>query len=651
MANGKKKSHPILSIIMIAIMIPIFGIGLFLYTFDINSYRSSIEEAVREQTGRTIKLDGPITWSLSLSHGFSLALNNVVLSNPSWASRPDMARIGTAKLHLDVTGLPQKKLNIIAFELAKTDVQLETSASGAVNWDFTPPSAAAPKQKEEAPKPEAGKKAGAPVSIQVKEVKITDSRFGMKGKDGSVSVYDVPEFTFSSDRKGVTLHYKGSVAGTPVEVDVSGGKIELITQSNWPFNMRALYDSAKIDAHGTLNDNMKKVVIDTFELTSGKTDLSGAVSAAIGGTRPVITGKVASKHFDPDDLKFGSKEAQGSENAGAGGSASSSADKKGGKIFSTDPIALNGLKAADVHLDISIDEMVAGLTTAQQIIGRLDLEGGRLAVSPFTAQIAGSKTDLTLKVDASSPTAHIAMTLQSPSLDMSQLFKLGGMESAISGKTNVDIALTTNGQSSRDFAGHANGTINLVMDKGVVEQSVLKDIAGMLVGLFAPGASSLSNPGVNCLAARYVITNGLMESKGMLLDTDMTTIAGTGYINLPDEHISMNLFTKPKGLGLGSMIPPTRVVGDLSNPSFTLDAAGTAQKIVGLLTNGSVTDSGVPNLVTVAGKNTCVATLDNPNTAAPTKPLVPGDAQNVQDKVKDVGNKLLQGIGGGLFGK
>jgi len=645
MSKRTKKSHPILSVLLIAFCLPVAGAGLFLYSFDLNSYRKAIEDSAHEQTGRKITLAGPITWTLSPSHGFGLSVSDVTIDNPPWASRRDMAHVGNAKLHLDLLGLTRKRLDIIALEIDKTDVQLETAPNGDTNWDFSKAAADA-KTKQVADQAAGVQKTGPAVSIHVRGIKITDSRFGLKDKSGKLSLIDVPELTFTGNHKGVRFHYKGSVAEAPVEIDLTGGLFELITQSDWPFNMRASYDKAKLDARGSFSNNMKKISLDEFQLVSGGTDFVGNLTVTTNGPRPSISGKVHSGHLNPDDLVLGKTD--DGDNAKPAAKSAAAASKTDGKIFTNDPLPFDVLKTVDAHLDLAIDELTVSLTTAQQVKARLDLENGRLALTPVTALIAGSKVASTLNIDASALPARVATTLTAPALDLSQLFKLGGMESAISGKTDVDIDLTTTGHSTHDFAAHANGKINLLMDTGTVSDSMLRDIAGGLVNLFAPGVGSLTNPGVNCLAARYVITNGIMETKGLLLDTDMTTIAGTGYANLPDERINMSLFTRPKGLGLSSMIPPMRIIGDLTKPAFTLDAAGAVQKLTGLLTKDTTFGDGVPNLVTTTGKNVCGATLDNPKAAAtsPTKPLIPGDPANIKDTVKDVGGKLLKGLFG-----
>ena len=645
---SKKSSWTMSRIIFVLLLVllglPALGFGYVLATFDINAYRLQIEQAVRENTGREIQLAGEIQWTLSLDHGFSLSVSDVIVKNPSWASRPDMAKVGEAKLHLDVMPLLQKKLNIIAFELARTNVQLETASNGATNWDFAPKnkSDAAKATTAQAPSPSTK----SDIAINVREVRITESRFGMRGRDGKISIYEVPELTLTSDGKGIRLKYEGKIADVKTELNLAGGPLDQVMGANWPFALTGVYDKYDIEAKGTLNDSIKKIALTEFSLSSGETKLSGDMVVLLNKDRPDIRGKIRSTKLNLDDLKPTAKEP-------AAAAASDTSGKSGGqaapaKIFSREPLDLSGLNSADVQIDVAIDTLLLGLTTMENVATKLDLQSGRLSLAPVKGRVAGSNTEMTVKLDAAASPARLSFNLNAPSLDLSQLFKMGGLESAISGKTDVHIALTSNGDSPHAFASHTNGTINLLMDAGNISSSQLSEIAGSLLQIFAPGVGSLTSTGIKCMAARYVITNGLMDTKGLLIDTDMTTISGKGYVNLPDERIGMSLYTRPKGLGLGGMIPPMQITGDLASPSFAMDAAGAVQKLTSLLTKSSTGNDGVPTLVTVQGKNTCAATLDNPSAAtspspADTAPLIPS-ATGIKGKVEEIGNTLMKGI-------
>ncbi len=642
-----------LIVFVILLALPVLGLGVVLATFDVNDHREALAQTLSEKSGRVIKLSGPLRWHFSFDNGLSVAVSDITFGNPAWASRPLMAQIGNVQLHVDVMALLQKKLKVVALEINRADIQLETNANGATNWSFETKKAALPDGGE---KTEQKKKIAnaPPITLDVQSVTITDSHVGLKGKDGKLSLYDVPKLTVVSGAKGTSIHYSGLLAGVATEIEIAGGRLEAVTGASWPFNFQAVYGDLKFDARGSLLDNIKKIVIDDYLLVSGASKAHGALTVALTGERPLITGSVKSSHLDPADFKVEQGDEAVVEKKAAGAKPSAEGAPK---LFSREPLALGGLRSVDLALDVRLDELIVGMTTLQQVVMPLDLRQGRLTVAPFTMLIAGSKTEGRLTLDASQGSAQMATNVKAQAIDLSQLFKMGGIESFIAGKSDFAMNLTTSGGSLHDWASYANGTIDLSMKAGNLSSSELKQIAGALLDVFAPGIGSLTSTGVKCMAARYQLTNGLMETKGLLIDTDMTTIAGSGYINLADERINMNLRTKPKGVGLGSVVPPMKIYGALAAPSFTLDAAGAVQKVAGLLMGGNgVVDDGVPTMLTVPeGQNACVATLDNPAAAkaaaSVTTPLVRDKLDDVKDVVKGFGGNLLKGLGNTLLGQ
>ncbi|HAX91007.1 MAG TPA: hypothetical protein DCY07_02210 [Rhodospirillaceae bacterium] len=564
-----------------------------------------------------------------------------------------MAQVGEAKLHVNVMPLLQKRLEVVAFELQGADVQLETSPGGVVNWSFDTPKTKEPETAKAEKK--AAAKADQPITLEVQKITVTKARIGIKNKEGKLSLYDVPSLTLTDSVKGTRLHFSGTVADKVTEIDMTGGRLDALMGANWPFNMKIIHDKLKIDARGSLNDNIKKITIDEYMLEAGDSKAKGQLTIALGGARPVLKGTMTSPFLDPDDLKTESESEPSSKKEGKAEKPTASS----GKIFSREPLSFDALRTVDLDLALTIDELVAGMTSVKQFATKVVLNNGRLVLSPVTGTVAGSKTEGALTLDASASPTGLAFNFKAPDMDLSQLVKLGNMESAISGKSDVSLTLQTSGRSVHDFASVANGQVTLHMMRGTISQSELKSIAGSLLDLFAPGIGSLTNTGVNCIAARYKITNGLMETTGLLIDTDMTTIAGSGYINLADERINMNLHTRPKSISLGGMVPAMKILGGLSAPTFTMDTAGTVEKVAGLIMGGSKAGDGVPTLLKVpAGQNACAATLDDPAAAAaaavePTKPLVPTkfDAEGIKNTVKDAGDKLLKGLGNGLFGQ
>jgi len=628
---------------------------IYVMTFDIEAYRSQIVVALSSQTGREVKVDGPMAWHFSFSRGLRIGLKDVSVSNPSWASRPVMAEIGHVGLRVNALKLLSRRLEIVSIDVGQAQVQLERNAQGQSNWVFVPKPMTPPEEEivffKTQPKKEKPKELP-PLSLAIEDVLIEQSRFGLRTDDGELLLFDVPRLTFNETDTGIRTHFRGTWAALPVELDFVGGSFATLNEAEWPFNLGAYYAGMDIEASGRLSDHMKKVVIDNFQATAGKSTLTGQLEVELEHQRPFMKGVIKGSHFALRDLQLAADEQ--AELSSLWANLAEVSPLSGGHLFSHRPMELDILKRFDADLSVSLDELVWGLTPFKNLETKMSLNDGQLVLSPFAIDMAGSRVQGLVKANVKERAAQIVTVLKGKNLEFSKLLDLGGMESMISGKVDLEMALQTQGRSSYEFASHANGAVNLLMDTGTFSTSGLQSVIGSLVDWFLPGASMFVSPGINCMAARYKVTNGFVETKGLLIDMDSTTMSGTGTVNLPDEHINMDLQTRPKSVGVAAIVPPMRIYGDLTSPNFSFDTNGLLQKMTGLLTMNKNAHEPVPSMLHMEGHNDCAVTLDNLAMAYQQDgrgalPLVPGDS-SMTDGLKTLGAKLLGGIGNAITG-
>ena len=633
-----KKLKLAVAALTIVVGLPVVAVGALYAFIDPNDYRAQIAEALSKQLGRAVKLEGPIKLSLSWSHGVDLAVSDVSIANPSWASRPHFAKIGQLGVGVGLQPLLQKKLEISAFKLGDADIQLETNAAGQTNYDFQAESKT-PVLHTGKSEPDRQAAGAPPVALHIDHVAINDSKLTLRGKDGKSAVYAVKALALDNKGGGIALNFTGEAAGVPVKLDLTGGVLEQVMSAQWPFTADIAYAAYKLHAEGTLENGGKSVTLSNYAMTAGSTKLAGQLAVKLAGVRPAIEGTLTSEKLDLADLKPPAVAGEALAPDAANRPAQASQ-----RLFSDEPLNLDALKAVDAKLDVSIAELPLGETPIKQLRAKLDLVNGRLSLAPLTLLFAGSAMQGEVRLDASVAPAQLRVTLDAPRLDMAELAK-GMME----GKADASFSLNTLGNSFHDFASNADGAVKLVSGGGALPKAALAAIGGNLLDVLAAGAGSAR---LNCLAARFKIQRGQMQSDGVLLDTDQATLMADGDVDLGDEKINMLLKTRAKIVKIDAYTPAVRVSGALAHPRFAPDTASTAQKVIGLVMGGdaraTASDNGVPEVTGPAGQNACLYTLEHPPAAKPT----PSVGQAIQDvtsgkaKLKDVGGKLLQGLFG-----
>ncbi|HEU0118396.1 MAG TPA: AsmA family protein [Alphaproteobacteria bacterium] len=623
-----RRVKQIITVLVCLVVLFFVTLSIVVYSVDINKYRPQIVEALSKQTGRTVQLKGPLKLGMSLS-GVKLSISDASIGNPSWASRPEMAGIGQFELGVALMPLLSKQLSITELKIVNADILLETSGDKH-NWDMP-----ATQQPGQTTAKSGASPSGPPVSLRVDNVSVKNSQIAIRGADGKTNTFKTEDLSFGVQGGGIGLKFTGDYNNSPVTANVHTGASDFNSSGTWPIDADLTYADYHLKLKGKADLGKKTANFDSYDVSAKKSDIHGQMSASWGGKVPSVKGTLISDSLNPADFqpaadKNGPTVAEQKE-------AKSSGPKR---MFSDEPLALDGLKSADANLQVQLAEVMAGTTELKNVTGDLQLNGGRLSL-PVKAMLGKNPVNVDIKLDASGSTAQFALSFTAPKSDLADLLKLGGGKAFLSGTADTDMTVTSSGNSLHALASNANGKLNVIADDGQVSSSEASGISSSLAKIFAPNGTNA----LNCLAARFNIVNGVVKDNGLLVDTTATTIFGKGGANLGTETVDMNLNAKTKLVNIGGILPPLHIGGTLSDPSYGMDPTAVAKNVVGILTSGSLTgNSGVPDMQKAAGQNACVYTLDHPVAAQPSA------AQNVSTKANDA-VKNAGSLVKGLFGK
>ena len=115
-----------------AILLVVAGSAVLLATMDDDDYRRLASYLVERATGRTLVVDGRFAVHLSLRP--ALVMSKARVTNPPWASGPNLAEIGHMEVQVALWPLLSRTLLIERLILEYATFALERSADGAANW-------------------------------------------------------------------------------------------------------------------------------------------------------------------------------------------------------------------------------------------------------------------------------------------------------------------------------------------------------------------------------------------------------------------------------------------------------------------------------------------------------------------------------------
>jgi len=660
-------------------IVVIIGVAIAVSTFDVNQYKPELTQLVEEATGRKLVIDGDIGFKLSLIP--TVVIEDVKFANASWGSKPEMLSLDKFEVQVSLMPLLSGNIQVNRVILLAPEILLETNKKGIGNWIFES------KKTEKETLSDSGSETTLP-AIVINDVYIENARItykdGVTGKETKVVIENIETKTDSFDDplsllvkiiyNEIPIKIEGSLGSVnqlmanekyPVdlEIDVSDAKIGLHGQIAKPmegkgldlelsFDVESLSKLSKLAGSelpalgpvsftGKLSDGDGSYSIKSLKVQLGKTDLSGELKINLAGKRPALTAKLSSNSIDLVELSGGESEAVAAKK------------EKKARVFSSDPLPLEGLKSADADVTINAKQIkTSSLVLKKTKIG-LTLKNGNLFIKPLSTLLAGGSLNGSIGLNASGKTAILVADINIKGLEPSQLPQL--KDKITGGKTDVTIKVKGSGNSVSQIMAGLNGKLLAKMAKGELKDSKTKAAGTDLFSMLNPSGTREGTL-IECGVINFNIKDGIATAdKGIAIATNKMNVIGSGTIDLKTEKLDIGITPQARegaGISVGQLAGLVRLGGTLANPKPGVDtkaaltagvSAGAAVATGGLsiLAQGLIGGSDVDEdpCATALGKKPTV-------TKEASKEPEKSTTSKVVDTVKEAGSAITDTIKG-----
>jgi AsmA protein len=169
---------------------------------------------------------------------------------------------------------------------------------------------------------------------------------------------------------------------------------------------------------------------------------------------------------------------------------------------------------------------------------------------------------------------------------LSGLFPELVLSQATIGQINGTFTLSGSGSSIASLLATSNGHVALDIAHGEVSQLMMEK-AGLhlweIMGLSVTGDKRIA---LRCGLARLSVSNGVMQADTLILDTAVTTLVGSGQIDLANETLALTLNPKTKNTSPLALRSPIYIRGSFAQPSVGVDKGRVAVRALGALALG-----------------------------------------------------------------
>ncbi|HZZ09824.1 MAG TPA: AsmA family protein [Paraburkholderia sp.] len=305
----------------------------------------------------------------------------------------------------------------------------------------------------------------------------------------------------------------------------------------------------------------------------GGSDLNGSLTYTARQPRPLLQGELVSHLLQFSDLA----PVIGADSNASKAKRGDATAQPGNKVLPVEEFRTDRWKAIDADVKFTGRRIVKDTNLPiTDLYTHVVMTDGVLSFEPLKFGVAGGSLASDIRLDGSTTPLKGRLSTSARHLKLKQLFpNFKTMQSAL-GEINGDAALTATGNSPAALAATSNGEVKALVTDGTVSR-LLMEAAGLNVAnVVYEKLFGNRDVRINCAAADFVATNGVLDSRVFALDTDDAVINIDGNVNLRDESMDLGVHPHTKGFRVFSLRSPLYVKGTFKDPHVGVNAAALA---------------------------------------------------------------------------
>ncbi len=586
--------------VLIGIVAVIAAIWLVLYITKGRFLKHPFERIVGSLTHRTVTVRGDFQLYFA-PFRIKFYAERFTLSNPDWASRPNLFQAEKLDTRIAPLSLIFGKRRLYWLDLVDGAVDLEWNAAHSANtWTFSDKKGGKPL---EFPRIDVATVTGTSVryldprmrvlaNLDVADIRSVDATIGRAvGLKGTGRLRETP-FTVTAqllspdataNRGQNKLVARMRAAGNVI--DVAGTLPSIADVENVPLavtargaNLSTLLGVIDVAIPNTRTYRLRGQMVKTGEeyrftrITgiAGKTDLAGKLTIT-NGDRIHLDSVLATRSLDiVDAAPFIGYNPDIVETKGA--VAAAAATGAGTERLLPDAnFPIETMRIFDADLKWTIGVVRSKNIPISNVDLTLDLERGRLALSPLTFAMARGNVASDVVFDTRSRPSAVSYDIRLAPTPLGRLLKGYGLaEAGTTGTIKGRIKLDGRGDSIHDSLASSRGRIAFVMPSGALSVRNVQ-LAELDIGTFAQRMfqGKLDEPvQVNCGLIGFTVRGGVAAADPILIDTRKNVIVGRGGFSFRNEAVDLafradskkfSLFAGQSPVGFGGVFAAPRM--------------------------------------------------------------------------------------------
>ena len=368
------------------------------------------------------------------------------------------------------------------------------------------------------------------------------------------------------------------VSGTlPGPTQLEGSKLQVAARGP---NLSRLFDFLGVAVPDTRPYNLRSAL--TYEAGEwrfthlgghyGDSDLAGHMTISRPNDRLYLTADLKTDQLHMIDIApFVGYRPDRLEKEGAKGVVTTVAGTP--RILPDAPLRIDAVRSFDAKVHYDVRTVVGKDIPISNIGLALQLDHGKMTLSPLTFMMAGGLFASDIVIDARrAPVATDYDIRLSPTPMGKLLARWGVDESGTTGTIRGRIQMKGYGDTVRQSLATSSGRIAVVMPQGTMWARNIQ-LSELDIGVFVQKMfeKKLKEPvEINCGLLAFTVRDGIASADPILIDTKKNVILGRGAFSFRDESLDLALRADGKKFSLFSAQSPIGLGGHFAAPSINV---------------------------------------------------------------------------------
>jgi AsmA protein len=435
---------------------------------------------------------------------------------------------------------------------------------------------------------------------------------------------------------GLTFSAQGHYKGLALKAQGSGGPVLAMRDESTPYALKvdATIDHTRVQADGSVTGLLKFSAIDMrlvlrgdnlaqlypllgiafpatrayttegrllhsgtgwrYEKFSGRigaSDIAGSAQVEAGGKRAVLSAELSSNLLDIDDLGPMIGARAGSVKAAKVAAPVPVQTSTPARARALPDLPFNTEHWDSVDAEVSLRARTLRRTQAlplENFMAHLSLRDSVLTLDPLNFGLAGGQLNAVISLDGRKEPIQAHAKIKVRKVLLAKLFPTVALSQASVGQLNGEFDLTGHGDSVGRMLASANGQAGMVVLGGEVSKLMMEKAGLHLWEILQLSVMGDKQVKLRCAVADFDVKNGKAQADALIFDTQVTTLIGTGSIDLAQERLDLTLNQKTKDTSPLALRSPIYIRGSFARPEVGVDKGRVAVRALGAIALGVV---------------------------------------------------------------